>query len=87
VASEVRTHFPELVLDAVIPRSVRLSEAPSYGQTVLAYDPNSRGAQAYIEAAKELAMRAGTDSGRPVPSAQASGTANDMSNSKGPNDG
>ena len=61
VAGEVRTHFPELVFDTIIPRSVRLSEAPSYGQTVLAYDPSSRGAQAYVEAAKELALRAKTD--------------------------
>ena len=57
VANEVRTHFPEQVLQAVIPRSVRISEAPSYGQTVLAYDPASIGALAYLEAAAEMAER------------------------------
>jgi chromosome partitioning protein len=57
VASEVRSHFGELVLDAAIPRSVRISEAPGYGQTVLTYDPASRGAQAYLAAAREMAER------------------------------
>ena len=54
VADEVRTHFGAQVLDTVIPRSVRLSEAPSYGQTVLTYDPSSSGALAYREAAEQL---------------------------------
>ena len=54
VADEVRTHFGAQVLDTVIPRSVRLSEAPSYGQTVLTYDPTSSGALAYREAAQQL---------------------------------
>jgi chromosome partitioning protein len=57
VASEVRGHFGELVLDSMIPRSVRISEAPGYGQTVLTYDPTSRGAQAYLDAAREVAER------------------------------
>jgi chromosome partitioning protein len=57
VAADVRTHFGPLVLDSVIPRSVRLSEAPSYGQSVLAYDSTSRGAQAYLAAARELMAR------------------------------
>ena len=57
VAQEVRTHFGELVLGPTIPRSVRISEAPGYGQTVLTYDPSSRGALAYVEAARELAER------------------------------
>jgi chromosome partitioning protein len=57
VAAEVRSHFGDLVLDAAIPRSVRISEAPGYGQTVLTYDPTSRGAQAYLEAAREMADR------------------------------
>jgi chromosome partitioning protein len=57
VATEVRSHFGDLVLDAAIPRSVRISEAPGYGQTVLTYDPTSRGAQAYLEAAREIADR------------------------------
>ena len=58
VVNEVRTHFPAQVLDSVIPRSVRISEAPSYGQTVVGYDPNSAGALSYREAASEIANRA-----------------------------
>jgi chromosome partitioning protein len=58
VADEVRSHFADTVLDAVIPRSVRVSEAPSYGQSVMTYDPGSSGAMAYMEAAKEIAYRA-----------------------------
>ena len=57
VAQEVRTHFGETVLRTVIPRSVKLSEAPSFGQTVLAYDPGSRGAMSYLDAAREMAER------------------------------
>lgn len=57
VAGEVRSHFPSEVLNAVIPRSVRISEAPSYGQTVHAYDGGSIGAIAYLEAAAEIAER------------------------------
>ncbi|WP_281268881.1 ParA family protein [Branchiibius hedensis] len=57
VADEVRAHFPDNVLRTQIPRSVRISEAPSYGQTVLTYDPSSSGALSYLEAAKELALR------------------------------
>lgn len=58
VAAEVRTHFGELVLGATIPRSVRISEAPGYGQSVITYDPASRGARAYASAAREIAERA-----------------------------
>jgi chromosome partitioning protein len=58
VAEEVREHFGEMVLSTVIPRSVRVSEAPSYGQSVMTYDPGSSGAQAYLEAAREVADRA-----------------------------
>jgi chromosome partitioning protein len=58
VADEVREHFGEVVLSTVIPRSVRVSEAPSYGQSVMTYDPGSSGAQAYLEAAREVADRA-----------------------------
>ena len=54
VADEVRSHFGATVLETVIPRSVRVSEAPSYGQTVLTYDPTSSGAIAYREAALQL---------------------------------
>ncbi|WP_204075453.1 ParA family protein [Planotetraspora phitsanulokensis] len=60
VADEVRSHFGDTVLDSVIPRSVRLSEAPSYGQSVMTYDPGSSGAMAYMEAAREIAYRAAT---------------------------
>lgn len=54
VAEEVREHFPDQVLDAAIPRSVRISEAPSYQQTVISYDPQSSGAIAYLKAAVEI---------------------------------
>jgi chromosome partitioning protein len=57
VADEVREHFGDIVLGSVIPRSVRVSEAPSYGQSVMTYDPGSTGALAYLEAARELALR------------------------------
>lgn len=57
VADEVRTHFPEQTLRTTIPRSVRISEAPSYQQTVMTYDPGSSGALAYLAAARELAER------------------------------
>jgi chromosome partitioning protein len=59
VAEEVRQHFGDVVLGSVIPRSVRVSEAPSYGQSVMTYDPGSSGAQAYLEAAREIAFRNG----------------------------
>lgn len=58
VADEVRRHFPELVLKTSIPRSVRVSEAPSYGQTVVTYDPTSSGALSYLDAAVELVSQA-----------------------------
>ncbi|NHI19532.1 ParA family protein [Phycicoccus endophyticus] len=57
VAEEVREHFPDQTLRATVPRSVRISEAPSHGQTVMTYDPNSSGALSYLEAAVELAER------------------------------
>jgi chromosome partitioning protein len=57
VADEVRDHFGEIVLETIIPRSVRVSEAPSYGQSVITYDPGSSGAVAYLEAAREMAYR------------------------------
>ncbi len=61
VAEEVRSHFPQEVLDTVIPRSVRVSEAPSFGQTVIAYDGQSAGAVAYREAAVEIIRRGETE--------------------------
>ena len=57
VADDVRTHFPTQTLESVIPRSVRVSEAPSYGKPVITYDKSSSGSLAYLEAAIELANR------------------------------
>ncbi|GLW29901.1 hypothetical protein Areg01_28410 [Actinoplanes regularis] len=57
VEQDVRNHFGTKVLNAVIPRNVRVSEAPSYGQSVMTYDPGSRGATSYFEAALEIAVR------------------------------
>jgi chromosome partitioning protein len=54
VADQVRRHFPGKVFESVIPRNVRLSEAPSYGEPILIYDPTSRGAEAYQNLAKEV---------------------------------
>jgi chromosome partitioning protein len=57
VADEVRQHFPAETLATVVPRSVRISEAPSYGQTVLTYHPESAGSVSYLAAASEIAAR------------------------------
>jgi chromosome partitioning protein len=57
VVQDVRDHFPDQVLDTVIPRSVRISEAPSYGQSVITYDGGSPGSLSYLEAAAEIAHR------------------------------
>ncbi len=57
VVQEVKSHFPREVFDTLVPRSVRLSEAPSYGMTILEYDPNSRGAAAYAALAGEVMAR------------------------------
>ena len=57
VESEVREHFPNLVFDTVIPRNVRVGEAPSFGQPVIHFDPHCAGAEAYFELAKEVAAR------------------------------
>ena len=57
VEQEVRGHFNEIVLQSVVPRSVRVSEAPGYGQSIMTYDPGSRGASSYFEAAEEIALR------------------------------
>lgn len=58
VADEVRKHYPTLTFNTVIPRNVRLSEAPSFGRSILDYDPYSRGAEAYQALAMEVASRA-----------------------------
>ncbi len=57
VEREVRSHFPELVFETVIPRNVRVGEAPSFGRPVIHHDPHCAGADAYFELAKEVAAR------------------------------
>ena len=59
VTADVRRHFGGLVFDAVVPRSVRLAEAPGYGQPIASYSPGSRGAMAYRAIASELLTRSG----------------------------
>jgi len=59
VAENVRKHFPEQLINTPIPRAVRVSEAPSYGQTVMTYDASSPGAVAYMSVAREIANRGG----------------------------
>ena len=54
VVHEVRDHFGEKVCNSIVPRTVRLSEAPSFGQPITVFDPTSRGAVAYRELAKEV---------------------------------
>ncbi len=63
VADEVRTHFKDVVCRSIIPRTVRLSEAPSFGQPITVFDPSSRGAIAYRELAKEVSDGAPKRSG------------------------
>jgi chromosome partitioning protein len=57
VVGEVKQHFPDKIFDILIPRSVRMGEAPSYGQTIFEYDANSPGSQAYRSLAREVAKR------------------------------
>jgi chromosome partitioning protein len=57
VIAEVRRHFPDAVFATVVPRNVRITEAPSYGEPVTRYDPNCAGAQAYVAVAKEVVAR------------------------------
>jgi chromosome partitioning protein len=65
VAGEVRHHFGPQVYDSVIPRSVRLAEAPSYGQPITRYAPDSKGAMGYLSLAREVADRIGLEAKRP----------------------
>jgi chromosome partitioning protein len=58
VSEQLKSHFGDKVFDAVIPRNVRLAEAPSYGQPGVVFDPNARGAQAYVAFAEEMVGRA-----------------------------
>jgi chromosome partitioning protein len=81
VGNEVRRHFPDAVFDAVIPRSIRLSEAPGFGLPIALYRPDSRGATAYRSAAAELAQRLGLMDVQHPPSA---GTRDDNRRSDGP---
>jgi chromosome partitioning protein len=62
VSEEVHRHFPQAVFQAVIPRNVRLSEAPSHGLPAVVYDPTSRGAEAYKALASEVLERKRTNS-------------------------
>ncbi len=57
VAAEIRKYFPNQIFQTTVPRNVRLSEAPSYGKPILYYDSHSKGAQAYLEIARELEKR------------------------------
>ena len=59
VVEEVKSYFKERVYDTIIPRLVRLSEAPSHGKPILAYDAQSRGTEAYLNLAKEVIERNG----------------------------
>jgi chromosome partitioning protein len=66
VVEEVRRYFGDRVYDTIIPRTVRLSEAPGFGQPITVYDPKSRGAQCYRELANEVATKLPRDEGLPV---------------------
>ncbi len=66
VGEDVREHFGDVALRTMIPRSVRISVAPSRGQTVMTWDPGSSGAMSYLEAAREIAIRGATDRSRPA---------------------
>jgi chromosome partitioning protein len=66
VVEEVQRYFGDLVYDVIIPRTVRLSEAPGYGQPITVYDPKSRGAETYRELAREVALRPPPDSPMPT---------------------
>lgn len=59
VVQDIKSYFKERVYDTIIPRLVRLSEAPSHGKPIINYDPKSRGAEAYINLAKEVIYRNG----------------------------
>lgn len=61
VVEEVRQYFPDHLFEAIVPRSVRLAEAPSYGQSIAEYDPSSRGGEAYNQFADELVARLGLE--------------------------
>ena len=64
VAEEVRRYFGDKVLRTVIPRSVKVSEAPGYSMTIIDYDPGSRGALSYLDASREIAERGAARGGK-----------------------
>jgi chromosome partitioning protein len=66
VVEEVRAHFPAQLFNTIVPRSIRLAEAPSFGQAISEYDPENRGAQAYDDVAAELIIRLGLAPRGPV---------------------
>jgi chromosome partitioning protein len=66
VVAEVRRYFGDRVYDTIIPRTVRLSEAPGFGQPITVYDPNSKGAQSYRDLAKEVASRLPDEAPLPI---------------------
>ena len=59
VVEDVRKYFKEKVYDTIIPRLIRLTEAPSHGKPIVAYDPKSKGTEAYLNLAKEVIERNG----------------------------
>ena len=61
VIEEIRSYFKDRVYDTIIPRLIRLAEAPSHGKPIVAYDPKSKGSEAYINLAKEVIMRNGNE--------------------------
>ncbi|HNX69220.1 MAG TPA: AAA family ATPase [Candidatus Omnitrophota bacterium] len=66
VIEEVRNYFKEKVFQTVVPRSVKLSEAPSFGKPAVIYDPSSRGSKSYVDLAKEFLVRFGTEEDRKI---------------------
>jgi chromosome partitioning protein len=60
VSDQLKAHFGDKVFQTVIPRNVRLAEAPSYGQAGVVFDPSSKGAQAYVAFAQEMVARLGS---------------------------
>ncbi len=60
VSDQLKAHFGDKVFDTVIPRNVRLAEAPSYGLPGVVFDPPAKGSQAYVDFARELVLRAPT---------------------------
>ncbi len=79
VIDDVRKHFTNNVLQSVIPRSVKISEAPSFGKPVVIYDPSSKGAQAYFNAAREFSERNASSERKVTPKTDFSKSAEEIS--------